>query len=250
MIRSFGLLAVLAGFSATTAQEAQKPTLKVIGFLVVKVEEGVPKRSQDREQGTRVVVRVDVPGRHIISFDTKASKVDYFSDDKNTDLTATEPGPKSLVKIDRTGLQVAKPNDLTFHAPLCPTAGATKVRIKGSVVAIVGKTEKETEKKDFTGNADLGFGTIAELKGTFGGTFLGTYVGDKPLKSISATDADGKPVTCTITQAVVFGGAKKPAYRYSIRADRGVPRNTLRVKYFEGTEEVTVPVDLEVGPGF
>ena len=262
MIRSFGLFAVLAAFSAAAAQDAQKPTLKVMSFHVTRPDGPPPKVDEtgkgdrpfgiDRDRGTRVVVRVDVPGRQLLSFDTKASKVESFTDDKNTDLTGVPPGspaPK-LVEVERVAIRT-KTNDLTFHAPMCPAIGATKVRIKGSVVAVVGKDEKEVETKDFAGTADLGFGKIAEQKGGFGGNSA-VYDGDKPLKSVSLVDADGKTVACTLS-TTPFGAAaaRKTAYRYSIRSAGNVAlRGTIRVKYFDATEEVTIPVDLEVGPGF
>jgi hypothetical protein len=252
MIRSLGLLVVLVAFSTATAEDAQKPTLHVMSFHVTKPE-AVPGMLGDRDRGTRVSVRLEVPGRSLLSFDTKASKVESFADDKNTDLMAVPPGSPApqLLEVERSGSR-GRTNDLTFHAPDCPAKGATKVRVKGSLVAIVGKTEKEIEKKDFAGDADLGFGTMKEQKGGFGGNTL-TYDGDKPLKSVSFTDADGKTVTCTINSTGGFGaaGAKKSAYRNTIRATGNVAiRGTLRVKYFDATEEITVPVDLEVGPGF
>jgi hypothetical protein len=152
------------------------------------------------------------------------------------------------VEVERVAIRT-RSNDLTFRAPNCPAVGATKVRIKGSVVVVVGKDEKEFEKKDFAGTADLGFGTIRELVGGFGNNAV--YDGDKPLKSVSFVDADGKTVNCALSTSP-FGApaAKQSAYRYSIRpAGNAAFRGTLRVKYFDSTENVTVPVDLEVGPG-
>ncbi|HVL13561.1 MAG TPA: hypothetical protein VM529_13420, partial [Gemmata sp.] len=207
----------------------------------------------DREKGTRVVVRIDVPGRQLLSIDTKASKVESFTDDKNTDLTvppAKGPGGK-LLQAER-GPTRLRPTELTFFAPAWPAAGATKVRIKGSLVAVVGKDEKDVEKKDFAGDADLGFGTMSEQKGGFGGGSI-TFEGNKPLKSVAVTDADGKTIPCTLSVGNPFAkGANNAAFRYTIRpGERGVAlRGTLKVKYFDATEEVTIPVDLEVGPGF
>jgi hypothetical protein len=164
-------------------------------------------------------------------------------------VPADTAAPK-LVEAERPGPRT-KLNDVTFHAPNCPAKGAAKVRIKGRVVAVVGKDEKEMEKKDFTGTADLGFGTISEQQGGFGGN-AATYSGDKPLRAVSFVDADGKTVNCSLSTPP-FGTrpGKGPAYRYSIRpAGNAAIRGTLRVKYFDSTENVTVPVDLEVGPGF
>jgi hypothetical protein len=259
MIRSLGLLAVLVAFSGATAQDVQKPTLKVMAFHVTK-SDGAPAKSDDRgpgaradrDLGTRVVVRVEVPGRQLISFDTKASKVESFTDDKDTDLAAVPAGSPAptLLEVERASIRT-RTNDVTFHAPNCPAKGAAKVRIKGSVVAVVGKDEKEIEKKEFAGSAEFEFGKMVEQKGGFGGNQL-TYDGDKPLKSVSFVDADGKTVACTLSTSP-FGAAaaRKTAYRNTIRAAGNVAiRGTLRVKYFDSTENVTVPVDLEVGPGF
>jgi hypothetical protein len=262
MIRSFGLVAVLAAFSAAAAQDVQKPTLKVMSFHVTKPDGPVAKADAradgrgpgfDRDRGTRVVVRVEVPGRQLLNIDTKASKVESFTDDKNTDLTVAPAGgpPTKLLEVERGAIRT-RPSELTFHAPACPAGGATKVRIKGSLIVVVGKDEKDVEKKDFAGDADLGFGTVTEQKGGFGGGTV-AYEGDKPLKSVSVTDADGKTVACTLSAGNPFGkAAKQSAYRYTIRPnERGTTlRGTLRVKYFDGTEEITIPVDLEVGPGF
>ena len=127
MIRSLGLFAAFAAVSAAAAQDVQKPTLKVVALHVVKPDGPAAKVDDrgkgdrpfgvDRDRGTRVVVRVDVQGRQLLSIDTKASKVESFTDDRNTDLAAApagSPAPK-LLEAER-GFRT-RPNDLTFHAP-------------------------------------------------------------------------------------------------------------------------------------
>src|SRR5215208_127645 len=137
MIRSLGLLAVLVAFSGATAQDVQKPTLKVMSFHVGKPDgpaaklddrgksdDRGPGARADRDLGTRVVVRVEVPGRQLISFDTKASKVESFTDDKNTDLAAVPAGSPAptLLEVERATIRT-RTNDVTFHAPNCPAKG-------------------------------------------------------------------------------------------------------------------------------
>jgi hypothetical protein len=256
MIRSLGSVAIFVAFSAAAAQDAQKPTLRVTSFHVVKPDEGLDEHTAAgflaiRAQGTKVAISPEIPGRQILTFDLKSSKVEIFKDDKNTDLLAVLPHPVAPrhVEVERIGSR-AKINTVFLQAPGCPTRGATKVHIKGKLVAIVGKDEKQVVKKRFTGTADLSFGTIAELKQVgFGGN--SHYTGDKPLKSITLVARDGKKFPVTIMSSLTVEVEKKTAYRTTLRIDGSAPAFcTLRVTYFDSVEEVNMPVDLEVGLGF
>lgn len=258
MIRSLGFAALGAAFAlpVATAQDIQGPFFKPLAFHVQKSDGGGAKNLQgDRESGTRVVARLEVPGRTIVALDTKNSTLDNFTDDKKTDLL---PAPAAGALPNRLALPIAvhtdgldsKPGDVAFHGPVCPAKGATKVHLKGTVVVLLGKEEKEVEKKDVVlkDGAELGFGNLKAPTNSLGLSTTLTYVGEKPIKSVTLIDADGKEISCRTLRNSTNLLAKTP-YRASILANGKVEKCTVRIKYFDAVEELKVPVDLEVGPG-
>ena len=166
MIRSFSLLALFKALTLSTearAQDLQSPFLKPTAFSVVKAEEGAAKAVGQKQDSTRVTARVEVPGRQIVAFNVKNSKLDSFTDDKDTDLIALPAaGGRASLPIQLDGQFGGVANVIHFNAPTCPAKGATKVRIKGSIAALVGKDEKDIEKKDvdLKKGVDLEFGTL------------------------------------------------------------------------------------------
>jgi hypothetical protein len=156
------------------------------------------------------------------------------------------------------GYLIDEANVITFHAPSCPIRGASRVRIKGSVVVLVGKDEKEVEKKDFSlkegGNLDFGSIKPQDLVALKVKLFQQViYDGTRPIISVNLLDDNGNEIPGRVNTSQGFAGVfgAKPRYHSFITfTGNEVDRCTLRIKYFNSVEEVTVPVDLEVGPGF
>jgi hypothetical protein len=259
MARSLGLLALFAGAAQTPAQDLVRPEPKwtPLSFSVAKPGGG-RNPGLDLDQGTQVVVRIDLPGQKIVAGDLAKCKVDSFTDDLKTDLLATpDPFGRPVVSGGRTFL-TEEANNFSFHTPGHPAKGAAKVRIKGSVALIVGRDEKDVEKKDAELRAkagvDLGFGTLKlKLDGFNPGGAPASYAyeGSRPLTSVSLLDGAGKEIRSRLVSSI-YGTDKagKPVHQATISvADRKVDRCTVRMKYLDTVEEVKVPFDLEVGPG-
>lgn len=112
--------------------------------------DGIPARPgvvnpRNLDAGTRVTVILRLTGRAIVGFEPAQSKLEGFTDDKGTDLlAATEDGqfPRPRVTAE---LAEGHYGLVSFRGPGIPAAGATRVRIRGTVVALVGKGEKEVE---------------------------------------------------------------------------------------------------------
>jgi hypothetical protein len=260
MIRSLGLLAAFVAFSAASGQDLQGRTWTPLAFHVLKPE-GAVNAIREMERGTRVIVRLELSGQQYIVLDPGKCKLDSFTDDKNTDLLAA-PAPRGgflRPRISAGGLGVSdgRPNDITFHAPGCLAKGATKVRIKGTLSVLVGKDEKQAELKDVVlkAGAKLEFGTLKlwERTGAAVGpakrdeTFV-EYEGKRPLTAVTLVDADGKEIPCRLSLS--YRPPADGAYRamFILKGNK-IDRCAVRVKYFDTVEEITIPVDLEVGPG-
>src|SRR5262249_43082082 len=152
-----------------------------------------------------------------------------FTDNLNNNLIpapaagALPFGRAAQISGGRTGLFNSKPNDITFHAPECPGKGATKVHVKGSVTVIVGKDEKEVEKKDdaVKTGVELEFGSLKPPPGGFSSTrtTLLAYEGTKPIASITVLDANGKELPSRFTST----------YRPTSPADRASSRATISI---------------------
>ncbi len=261
MTRSLGLLALCAAFALPTApaQDLQGPFLKVTAFQVAKPEEGAVKGFVQRDGTTRITARVEIPGRSVVAFNLANSKLDSFTDDKNTDLIPTPVAggvPPQAIQLG-SAFGASTHNVIHFEAPNCPAKAATKVRIKGTVAVLVGKDEKEVEKKDLTAKTsiDLEFGTIkmqqpAKTTGFGSRNTTISYQGDKPFKSVTLLDADGKEITCHVSWSYRPGAvAATSSCRATFSVDKKLESCTIRLKYFDSVEEIKVPVDLEVGPG-
>src|SRR5215204_6539930 len=92
MIRSLGLLAILMAFPTASGQDLQGPTWTPLAFHVLKPE-GAENAIRETERGTRVVVRLELPGQKYLVLDPGKCKLDSYKDDKNTDLLVA-PAPR------------------------------------------------------------------------------------------------------------------------------------------------------------
>ncbi|MBA4065403.1 MAG: hypothetical protein C0501_17155 [Isosphaera sp.] len=259
MVRSLALLAVLVAVASSRApaQDLVGPKWTPLSFSVAKPGGG-RNPGLDLDQGTQVVVRVELPGQNIVAGDLAKCRVDSFTDDLKTDLLAT-PDPLARPAVSGSLTWLSKePNNFTFRTPGHPAKGATKVRIKGSLTLVVGTGEKELEKKDVElktkAGVDLGIGTIKMKLDGFnpaGAPTFYVYDGNRPLTSVALIGGDGKEIRSRLVSSM-YGNDKagKPVHQATITVpDKKVERCTVRVKYYDTVEEVKVPFDLEVGPG-
>lgn len=260
MARPLLLLTVLAAVapSRTPAQDIEGPKWTPLSFSVGRPAGDGARAVFDLQQGTRVVARLELPGQKIVTINSAKSKAESFADDRGTDLLAAPVG-RGLLGVPAVSGEHA--DGITFHVSGCPAKGATRVRIKGHVMVLVGRGEKEAEKKDadLKAGIDLGFGELkVQAFRTPGGGLQPrpstsiSFNGTKPLTAVTLLDADGKEIPCRFSPLYQpFAPADgKIRHRAAVTVpDRKLERCTVRVKHFDTVEEVKVPFDLEVGPG-
>ena len=128
--------------------------IEVLGLSVTKPgptdldQPGPPMRfGSFVREGTNVTLLVMAPGRTILSFDPKASKLTSFEDDKKTDLLKAKPNPKDQGMIFHFGRDESSPLQaensasalgrsclVEVKAPAWPASGASKITLKATLV--------------------------------------------------------------------------------------------------------------------
>jgi hypothetical protein len=215
------------------------------------------------DAGTFVGVLVEVPGKFVIGLDPRKCTLDAFTDDKGTNLRV--PVDRNLSTFTRvTDDAFGSPDNgkyvkAVFRAPRCPAAGATKVRVKGKVAVLVGRAERQVEKKNVSlkAGAEFEFGLFKLQDPVAGMPAIPPsvdYRGTKAVKLAVFLDPAGAEVAMrrSSTGGLRNAGRLKAEYSaifHPARFGKTPDRCTLRVTYFDEVEPVTVPIDLEVGPG-
>jgi hypothetical protein len=236
----------------------KKNTARVSGLNISKIEKGDPGMFFGATASTNVAVVLTLPGRSIIGVDTNASKLTSFTDDKKTDLS--KPKTPSFFKQPWLSFYNQLSNDkqrCTVHlvSMNAPAAGATKILVKASVAVLCGSDEKKAEKKDVAvkdGTKEKVGPAELEVKSPFPGAknLSLIFLTDKPvIKTVEFFDADGKAVKANPGFAFTPPGSKKHQTAYNL-LDPKVTKVTVKLTYFEKTEEVKVPLNLNFGLGF
>lgn len=207
-------------------------------------------------EGTAVAVLVSLPDKAVTALDTKASKIVAFADDKKTELiVARAAGFQGLNSF----LQASADKHhalLEFRGGGRPAAGASKVVVKATVVLKCATGEKVFEAADFapTAGAKTTAGPAAIAARTSGGAVQLDVESEAGVKKVEFLDADGKPVAAaSFGSFTAVGAGGKPVTRQSFAAPAGKSfpaKITVKVTAYDKTEDVTVPIDVEVGLGW
>lgn len=147
----FGVvMAVLAGtIPAPAADAVDQANIRVVGVMVVAPDGGKDNRSYCWKPGVTVSAMLTPAAGRIIKIKEADSKLDSFTDDKGTDLTA---GPPSTDPFNKPGLSVMMLSSdqgeasviMDLRASGQPAKGATGLNISGTVVAEVASQSKES----------------------------------------------------------------------------------------------------------
>ncbi|HEX5269954.1 MAG TPA: hypothetical protein VFW33_05685 [Gemmataceae bacterium] len=206
---------------------------------------------------TSLDVTLTAPGKFVLGIDVKASKLGEFTDDKETKLyTADRFGISWL-----SDLPLINPEGdvCTVHvngqAP--PAKGAAKLHIKGTVVLTCGKDEKSADKKEIAIKKDskvtVGDFTIQvdDDGAMFGGPRLSVTSEKQNLKGVEFFDAKGEAIKLFFPpyRQSFFQPGGKVRYGLSATLPKKADSVTVKVSYFDKTEAVSVPIDLEFGVG-
>lgn len=243
-----------AGLAAD--DDKTKASVKVIGLDI--------HRTLDNEQifafnpGTTVELLLAQPGKFILGVDSKASKLESFTDDKKTDLTKT----KALFGrewLNAAFLRFNKDNSqcvFQIYAPGTPVEGAAKVLVKADLAVVIGKEEKTAEEKnialkvgekvkldDIAMTVEKGFPEGKQVTASF-------ITPERSIKSIAFIDSKGKAITQVFTNTnPTFVNGKN---QFQTTCSLAIPAApvTVKVTYFSKTEIVKMPVELSFSVGF
>jgi hypothetical protein len=243
---------------APKKDDTKPASARVVSLHIVKPEE------KDRDvsfeffsPSTTVQALVTLPGKVILGVDQKASKLTSFTDDKKTDLTKSKvktfftiPWLDAYASISKDKHSCA----VRLRGQNAPAAGASKIRLKASLVVVCGSGEKTAEKKDVKvekGTKEKVGPVELEVPAPFpGGSYQVVFRSDLPvIKNVEFLDADGKAVKSFggFTQPPLFDNAKYQT-TYTL-TDKKVTKVTVKLTYYEKTEKVKVPLDLSFGVG-
>src|SRR5262249_53523420 len=121
-----------------------------------------------------------------------------------------------------------------------PAPGATRVRLKGTLVLSCGSEEKTSEHKGFEPKANAtvtvgGFEVkVTKEKGYAGGAEFSVEGKSPCIKSVSAVDADGKAVE--VAHMGWSGGGSKLINYYALK--RQADKVTLKITWFSRAEQL------------
>jgi hypothetical protein len=252
------LFAFFAGLSL--ADEKKSEVTAQATFLGIRkplpVKKKVPGAFPDNGS-TNLDVALSAPGKFILGIDVKASKLDQFTDDKETKLyTADRFGATWLsdyVQIDPEG-EVCT---VHFNGQVAPAKGATKLRIKATVVLSCGTDEKATDKKEIAIKKEqketLGAFTIHVVSdgAMFGGPQIVVASDKQNLKGVEFFDAKGEAIKLFFppNRQNYYPTPMKMQYGMYATLPKKIDAVTVKVTYFDKTEALSVPIDLNVGVG-
>lgn len=244
----FGLF-ILAATPAGNAQAPKDKSIKAPLWSIV----GLRVSGQEFREGTAITAVLQVDEHFLVGIDQPKCRIS-ISDDKGTDLLETPVEYSRFIvqepKISHDGRYCG----MEFHAPGHPAKSAAKVRIKGAVSVLIGKDEKQIEKKgtSLQEPLDLGFGV---LKTSRAGSGVLTFEGSRPVKRFVVVTADGTEFEyrTTLSASRTPREAGEP-FRMTLHPKSGkrvsLPDARFRVTYFDTVERFTAPIDLETGLGF
>jgi hypothetical protein len=233
---------------AATAQENKNTIEHRWTPIALSVQKpGPPEERLPFSEGTRITALLHMPARFIVGIDQNKSNIEKMADDKNNDLLK-RLGIRTDSHVSATDF-TGKYAAVVFHAPYWPGQGATRIRIKGTIVALVGKDEAAIELKrvSLKNGVDSEFGKFTLDSFRWPGTTTVHYSGSRPIKKVLFLDGASKEIPCQQRNSSMapFGTFRGSCF---LKQDN-VDRCTMRLTYFQNVERVVVPVNLEVGLG-
>lgn len=207
-----------------------------------------------------------LPGQFIAGVVSKEAQPDTFTDDKGTnlldrgnDVEKRERPLDSVIPSSPIMSDYGEFFTIRWGAPGTPAAGATKLRLKGTVSVIVAKEKTAFEIKDgsLQKGIDLGFGTLKTAKSPFDSKFEQrvnlylTYVGSRPvIPEVLLIDKNNKQIPRTLRPYLATGILQEKQFKATCLPEPLPDECTVRGSYFKTIEKIAVPFDIEVGLGF
>jgi hypothetical protein len=207
---------------------------------------------------TGLDVALSAPGKFVLGIDVKASKLDQFTDDKDTKLYTPQPFGSWLSEFPNIN---PEGDVCTVHVNgvTPPAKGAAKLHLKATVVLSCGADEKATDKKEIAIKKDtketVGTFTFEVINdgAMFGGPQVAVMSDKQNVKNLEFFDAKGDPIKLFFPPyrqnffPKTAGG--KMQYGMVGTLPKKMDKVTVKATYFDKTEAVSVPIDLTFGVG-
>jgi len=233
--------------------DATKPTKTSLEITYLSISRKIDDKNFGwSSDSMSLTLKVAMPGKILLGVDD-TSKVSELKDDKGKSLITTDFWPTSFgtsptISNDRNSMLVY------VNSRATPTKGASKITLKGNLVALCGKDEKTTEAKEVEmklskEGVKIGDYTLKVTQekgfGTNGASFSITWTGNH-IKSATIKDADGKEVETYTYAPYKFANQ----WNQSFTLKKVVAKPKITITYYTTQEKVTVPVELSFGIGF
>jgi len=251
------LLIIVFGSPGFTQETSR---LEIAGVSIAKKD---PKAEFERSlsgfgaAGTAVDVFVNLPDQSILAIDEKKSKV-VLSCDDGGELPLREQFDGLFALNVRDDKSTAT---IQLGSESLPGKTTTKLTLSGSLVLVVGK-DKKTDNIDLkiVNNSKVKLGTIDAIvivrgsnedSGDPNSQTIELH-SNRPFESIAALeflDRSGEILESQAAGSGSWGSEGDITYSAAYFVQSAAKSLKVRVSYFGRTENVTLPVDLEFGPG-
>jgi hypothetical protein len=208
---------------------------------------------------TNLDVALSAPGKFVLGIDTKAGKLTEFADDKGTKLFTENKfgfgwlGDFPIINPEGDVCTVH------LNGQTAPAKGATKLKVKATVVLTCGSGEKATDKKEIKIKKDaketVGDFTVQVIDdgAMFGAPQIQVSSDKQNLKSLSFFDDKGQEIKLFFPpfRQTIYPMKAGDKMRYGLLANlpKKMDAVTVKATYFEKTEAVSAPIDLDIGVG-
>ena len=253
---------VMCLLSASVALAQEKAEVSAVSLRIGKTIPEDPEGDLTFGQpGTSLTLFVRRADKVFIGMDKKKTKLASFTDDKGTDLLKKTKkwgmsGISSFPKFSKDGHVCV----VDVQGPTPPAKGAKTIRLKATLAMKCAEGEKTAVQKDLAlkKGSKLTAGpvpwTIEKVgKPNWGDAKMSVVVTGKvshdKIKQLVFLDADGKEVEHSVGSRSRSGFMGRMTYGVTYNFKKNVDVVTVKVIYFEKTETITIPVDLEIGVG-
>lgn len=252
-----------AGQTAFAEDGASKTELTACGLRVVpKPYEGNDMmRAFNAFEGTSLAILVHQPSGGLISFDSDASKIESFTDDKGKDLlkSSSDFGMPAL-PMSPDFSEDGKAVIIEVNGGQTPAKGATSLNVKGKLIFKAATQKKSYTHKDLELKADakVNAGPIEMTIGRAGKPEWG----EEPLEivlqakkrldeiaSIRFLDADGKEIESSPSGSMTMAFGDDVSVERSYALTKKVDKVTVEISYWTDMKDLEVPLDLTASLG-
>jgi hypothetical protein len=238
-------LTFLLAATAATAADPQAPSAKAYALNINHPPKDAPKEIVSPPY-IGVYVFIQTPGKQIVALDPAETKL-TLTDDKGTDLMPKSPvsGPSIPTANSRDQAR------LYVTGAKMPVAGATRVKLKGDLVLLCGTAEKTASAEKFAlkdkEKVEVGPASF-EVALQKGRTVVNLKAASASVKSVTFTDAEGKPLAVGGTLNLNTSGGKIGQTAVFVPPAKTETLG-IKVTYYEKVEAVKIPVDTDTGVG-